>query len=101
MPNAEVMTAHRTGKRDVQGGRTLPRQIIFKLLRHSDKQYALKYQRERLSGVPYYLVDDLTDMDLQKKKSYSDIIEEAKANDKCYKLRNGKPVIDGKLYIPE
>ena len=101
MPNAEVMKAHRTGKRAVQGGRTLPRQIIFKLLRHSDKQYALKYQRERLSGVPYYLVDDLTDMDLQKMKSYRDIIEDAKANDKRYKFRNGKLVIDGKLYIPE
>ena len=49
----------------------------------------------------YNLVDDLTDMDLQKKKSYRDIIKDAKANDKRYKLRNGKLVIDGKLYIPE
>ena len=51
--------------------------------------------------MPYYLVDDLTDMDLQKKKFYRDIIEDAKANDKRYKFRNGKLVIDGNFYIPE
>ena len=101
MPNGEVMKAHRTGKRAVQGERTLPRQIIFKFLRHSDKQYTLKYQREGLSDVPFYLVDDLTDMVLQKNKSYRDIIEDAKANDKRYKFRNGKLVIDGRLYVPE
>lgn len=101
MPNAEVMKAHRTGKGIVRNGQTLPRQIIFKLLRHSDKQYAMQNQREKLSDVPYYLVDDLTDMDLQTKKSYKEVIDQAKTDHKKWKFRNGKVVIDhvdGKVY---
>lgn len=100
MPNAEVMEAQRTCKRAVQGGRTLPRQIIFKLLRHTDKQYALKYQRERLSDVHSIWLMILLKW-TYKRRNRTSLIEDAKANDKRYKFRNDKLVIDGRLYVPE
>ena len=101
MPNAEIMKAHRTGKNIQKDGKTLPRQIIFKFLRHTDKHYAIKKQREQLKDYPYYLADDLTGKDLQTKKSFKDVIDQARTAKKRVMFRNGKLVINGKVYSPE
>ena len=100
-PNAEIMKAHRTGKNIQKDGKTLPRQIIFKFLRHTDKLYAMKRQREQLKDYPYYLADDLTGKDLQTKKSVKDVIGQARTAKKRVMFRNGKLVINGKVYSPE
>lgn len=70
IPNAEILKAHRTGKNIQKDGKTLPKQIIFKFFRHSDKHFAMKNQHEKLKDDD--LIDDLTDQDLQTKMSYED-----------------------------
>ena len=55
IPNCEIMKAHRTGKNAVIDGKTMPRQIIFKCLRHCDKHFLITNQRQKLSDVPFFL----------------------------------------------
>ena len=98
MPNAEIMKAHRTGKNIKKDGRTLPKQIIFKFLRHSDKLLAMKNQREKLKHYSYYLTDDLTSQDLKTKRSYKEVIDQAVSENKRVMFRNGKLLINGKVY---
>ena len=98
MQNVEIMKAHRTGKNFKKDGRTLPKQIIFKFLRHSDKQFAMKNQREKLKDVNYYLTDDLTSQDLKTKKSYKEVIDQAVSDNKRVMFRNGRLLINGKVY---
>ena len=96
--NCEIMKAHRTGKNAVIGGRTMPRQIIFKCLRHCDKHFLITNQRQKLSDVPFFLIDDLTDQDLQTRRSLKDVIDNAVKEKKRWKFRNGKLVIEGQVY---
>ena len=98
MSNVEIMKAHRTGKKHKKDGRTLPKQIIFKFLRHSDKQFAMKNQREKLKDVQYYLTDDLTGQGLKTKKSYKEVIDQAVLENKRVMFLNGQLLINGKVY---
>lgn len=77
---------------------TMPRQIIFKCLRHCDKHFLITNQRQKLSDVPFFLIDDLTDQDLQTRRSLKDVIDNAVKEKKRWKFRNGKLVIEGQVY---
>ena len=51
MQNVVIMKAHRTGEDFKKDGCTLLKQITFKFLRHSDKQFAIKNQCEKLKDA--------------------------------------------------
>jgi len=99
IPDVEIMKAHRTGKQSFNSsGRPVPRHIIFKLLRHSDKQFLLQNQRRALANEHFHIIEDMTEADLQTKHSLRDVIEKAKQEQKRWKFRNGKLIIDGEVY---
>ena len=58
----------------------------------------MKNQREKLKDVNYYLTDDLTSQDLTMKNSYKEIIDQAVSDNKRVMFRNGRLLINGKVY---
>ena len=58
----------------------------------------MKNQREKLKHYSYYLTDDLTSQDLKTKRSYKEVIDQAVSENKRVMFRNGKLLINGKVY---
>jgi len=67
-------------------------------VRHSDKQFLLQNQRRALANEHFHIIEDMTEADLQTKHSLRDVIEKAKQEQKRWKFRNGKLIIDGEVY---
>jgi hypothetical protein len=68
MENVEIERAHRDGK--VINGR--PRHILIKLLRYSDKVNIFTTWRVSLKGESYRIADDLTKVDLEEKRKWTE-----------------------------
>ena len=88
-----VETAHRTGRKT---GR--PRHIIARVGTRSEKIEILKQQREGLKHKEYFIVDDLTQQDLQEKRRLQPIMQQASAEGKKWKFRNGRLIIEGRFH---
>ena len=69
--NIKVERAHRDGKK---GDR--PRHIIFKTLSYREKVEIMKGARQALSGEKFYITDDLTRQDLERKRKHSKEVQE-------------------------
>ena len=69
--NIKIERAHRDGKK---GDR--PRHIIFKTLSYRDKVEIMKGARQALSGEKFYVTDDLTRQDLERKRRHSKEVQE-------------------------
>jgi hypothetical protein len=97
MPHVEIETAYRTGKIDNANSRGKPRHIIFKL-RLQDKHEILRRKRRALSGTDILIVEDATPADMELKRKLQPVINRAKEEGKLWKFRNGKLIIEGRLY---
>ena len=98
MNNVAIQNAHRTGKNIIFQGKKQPKHIIFKVLYLTDKIEIMKKKRQCLLDETYYITDDLTENDLDLKKRLKPVMDDAKANQKRWKFRNGKLIIEGQLY---
>ena len=67
IPDVKIERAHRDGKRYP----TRPRHILCKLSFCADKIAALKSQRQKLANESYFVTDDLTKIDLNEKRKWS------------------------------
>lgn len=72
VPDCQLERAHRDG-RQVEGR---DRHILVKLSFFQNKVTALRNQRRDLVTEPYYILDDLTKVDLIEKRNYSKKIAE-------------------------
>ena len=61
-----IERAHRDGK-PVNGK---PQHVLVKMLSYRDKMKILKESRRALEGLPVFVVDDLTGVDLAEKKKW-------------------------------
>ena len=99
LPYIEVDKAHRRGKSVELPDKTkVPRQIIFKVLRHTDKVEIFKRKREALENKDYYITDDLTDQDLEKKTRLQPVIDKALSENRKVKFVDGTLIVDRKAY---
>ena len=64
--NSKVERAHRDGRR-YEGK---PRHILIKLLSYRDKVDVMRRARDTLKNDRYFIVDDLTPIDLQEKRKW-------------------------------
>ena len=101
MDSVTIQTAHRTGKA-IPAGRDMPptRHIIFKLMNFEDKISLLKGKREALKDKKCYITEDLTQADIEAKKSVKPVMDAANQKGKKVRFREGKLFIDGKMYRP-
>ena len=90
----ELERAHRVGK--PTPGRT--RQIIFKLLRYTDKIAIHRSAKDALKGTNLRIVDDLTKADLDRKISLHPIMNQAYNDGKKVRFYDGRLYLDGQLY---
>ena len=72
VPNVKIERAHRDGR--ATGSR--PRHILAKLSFYQDKVMALKCQRRALEAEPYFIIDDLTKIDLVEKRKWGPQVAE-------------------------
>jgi hypothetical protein len=96
--NVNVTKAHRIGRRRFIQGKPQPRPIIFKVLRHNKRIELLQKSRDALKSKDYFLADDMTSQDLSTKRALQPVIDKAKRDNKPWKFRNGKLIIDGRVY---
>lgn len=100
MESPQVERAHRVGKpRQIDGKKT--RHIIFKLRHFDDKLNILRKKWEVLKDKPHYIVDDLTDADLEAKQRLKPVMDEARRQKKTVKFSKGDVYINGALYRPQ
>lgn len=71
MEDVEVERAHRDGRVYRGKGAPRPRHILVKLLRYTDKVNLLKCWRQSLKDESYRVVEDLTKIDHEEKKKWS------------------------------
>ena len=83
-----IEVAHRTGKK-----KDRPRHIIFTVSSVHDKFHILMAQRY-LRDKNYFITEDLTQQDLERKRMRRPQIEKAKAEGRKWRFVNGK------LYVP-
>lgn len=99
MESVGLESAHRVGKaRTIDGKKT--RHLIFKLTRFTDKIAILQKKREALNGKDYYITDDLTDSDMEKKRALRPVMEEARKKHQSVKFVKGQLFIDQRRYVP-
>lgn len=82
-------------------GRSVPnrdRHILVKLSYYQDKVTTLKHAREALSSKRYYIIDDLTKIDLAEKRKYKSEVQELfqqgtrlRFTGGCWRGSTGKP----------
>ncbi|KAJ8040757.1 LINE-1 type transposase domain-containing protein 1 [Holothuria leucospilota] len=65
--NCSIERAHRDG-RSVEGR---DRHLLVKLSYYQDKVFVMKHARQALEQETYYVIDDLTKMDLKEKRRWS------------------------------
>ena len=82
----KVERAHRDGRR--MDGR--PRHILIKLLSYRDKVDIMRRARETLKNERYFIVDDLTPMDLAEKKKWNKKVQELYRNGTKLRFYAGK-----------
>lgn len=98
MDTVAVDNAHRTGRYVTVAGVRKPRHLIFRLMNYSDKHEIMRKKRDALKSENYFITDDMTKADLQKKGSLKPVIEEAERLKKKWKYRNGQLFIEDRLY---
>ncbi len=98
MDSVAVDNAHRTGRFVTISGVRKPRHLIFRLVNYGDKHDIMKKKREALKDLDYFITDDMTKADLQKKADLKPVIDEAVRQRKKWKYRNGQLFIDDRLY---
>ena len=96
MESVEIERAHRVGKKPQDHGRS--RQIIFKLLRYTDKVNIVRNARKTLRDTSFRIVDDLTRADLEKKRKLRPLMEQAYRDGRRVRFTDGRLYIDGKLH---
>ena len=64
---SKVERAHRDGRK-VDGR---PRHVLVKMLSYRDKVEIMKKTREVLKGENFFIIDDLTQSDLQEKRKWA------------------------------
>ena len=87
---AYIEVAHRTGKK-----KDRPRHIIFTVSSVHDKFHILMAQRY-LRDKNYFITEDLTHKDLERKRMLRPQIEKAKAEGHRWRFVNGKLYVSGK-----
>ena len=87
---AYIEVAHRTGKKNDR-----PRHIIFTVSSVHDKFHILMAQRY-LRDKNYFITEDLTHKDLERKRMLRPQIEKAKAEGHRWRFVNGKLYVSGK-----
>ena len=92
--NCSLERAHRDGKQV----RNRPRHILVKVSFYQDKVRVLKGARQALSAENFFIVDDLTKIDLIEKRKWSQKVSELYANGVrlrfsggCWRQFDGKP----------
>ena len=65
-----------------------------------DKISILKGKREALKDKRCYIIEDLTQADIEAKKSVKPVMDAAYQEGKKVRFRQGKLFIDGKMYRP-
>lgn len=93
-----VDTAHRVGPHVIKNGRHVNRHIIFRLQNIQDKHEVMKRKRDALKDEAFYIIDDLTEADLDLKKRLKPVTDKARAEGKTWKFRAGKLIIEGQVY---
>jgi len=88
--NPVVEVAHRTGRLTQR-----PRHIIFRVGYVNDKIEILSRQFQALRNKPYFLVEDLTKMDYETKKSLKPEMDRARREGKRFRFINGSLQIEG------
>ena len=91
---ANIETAHRTGKRQDHK----PRHIIFRVQSMEQKFDILQIQKEKLKESGLFITEDLTRNDLMEKIRLKPVIDKAKQKGEKWKFKNGKLMIEGKIY---
>lgn len=99
MENVTLETAHRVGKSRIIGGNNT-RHLIFKVAKFPDKVAILQKKREALNGKTYYITDDLTDIDMERKRALKPVMEEARKKHQSVKFVKGQLYIDRRRYVP-
>jgi archaellum component FlaC len=89
--NPIIEVAHRTGRYN----HSHPRQIIFRASSIHAKTEILRRQHECLRHLPYFIVEDLTKMDYELKKSLKPEMDRARREGKRVKFVNGSLQIEG------
>lgn len=95
-----VETAHRTGRKTTAAGRPRIRHLIFRLSRVETKYEILNPKREVLDGEDFYITEDMTQADMERKKKLAPVIEDAKQRRIPWKFRNGQLYLNGQFYRP-
>ena len=85
-----IEVAHRTGKK-----KDRPRHIIFTVSSVHDKFHILMAQRY-LRDKNYFITEDLTQKDLERKRVHRPQIEKAKAEGRKWRFVNGKLYVYGR-----
>jgi len=89
---ATIENAHRTGRR--RPGK--PRHIIAKFLYRTERRKVLLNRKNLSDNV--WIIEDLIKEDVDKKKSYQDIMKKAYQEGKKPRFTHGKLYINGALY---
>lgn len=70
-----IERAHRDGRRR-PGAESHPRHILVKFLSYRDKVDIMSKRREKLTGCPFFIVEDHTRADLEERKRYGAKVKE-------------------------
>lgn len=96
IPNCKIERAHRDG-RNVPGR---DRHLLVKLSYYQDKVTIMKNARQSLSDESFYVIDDLTKMDLKEKRKWSQKVNQLFQQGTklrffggCWRQANGKPYV--------
>ena len=90
MKDVSIETVHRTGKKS----ENRPRHIIFKVRDYHDKIQILRKKGDSLKDEDFYIIDDLTEEDMKKKRRLRPVMEQAKRENKQVRFRNGSIFIN-------
>ena len=94
--NCKIERAHRDG-RNVAGR---DRHLLVKLSFYQDKVTIMKNARQALAQQDYYIVDDLTKLDLKEKRRWSQQVNQLfeqgtrlRFSGGCWRSLSGKPYV--------
>lgn len=95
--HGDIEVAHRTGRRSTpQNQQSRPRHIIFRVSHIQCKNDILSAQRYALRDKPYFFTDDLTKMDLDRKRELKPEIDRARRNGQRWRFRDGQLFVEGR-----
>lgn len=94
MADAIVERAHRDGR----GNAGRSPHILFKLLSYRDKLDIQKQSKSALNNVNFFIVDDLTKLDLTEKKKWSQQVKELYSSGTKLRFFAGKWRLNGQPY---